>query len=128
MQNIVILILSILGILITAYITIAHSLKKQVICPINSKSCNIVLDSKYSRTFGIKNEVIGLLYYIIILTTVLIIPSVNTILAAKLISILAATYSLLLLAIQLRILKNYCSWCITTAIINILLVLSLVRL
>ena len=128
MQNIFILILSILGIAITLYISIAHILKKKVICPINSKSCNMVLDSKYSRTLGVKNEIIGLLYYIGIVIALFMTPGTNTILAVKLISILAAAYSIILLMIQIRVLKNYCSWCITTAIINILLSISILRL
>src|SRR3989344_9623028 len=121
MQNSLIIILSILGLVITSYISISHILKKKVICPINSKSCNIVLDSKYSRTLGIKNEFIGLIYYIIIIIAIIVIPSPSTILATKLISILAAAYSLIILAIQIRIIRNYCSWCISTAIINILI-------
>ncbi len=118
MQNIPLLILSVAGISITLYISIAHALKKKVICPISSKSCNIVLDSKYSKTFGIKNEVIGLGYYLIILLSIFI---TFPLLLIKTASGLAALYSTVLLGIQIKVLKNYCSWCITTAIINILL-------
>ncbi len=128
MQDIFILILAILGIAITLYISISHLLKKQVICPINSKSCNIVLDSKYSRTLGVKNEIIGLLYYIAIIIALFMLNGTNTILAVKLISILAAAYSIILIMIQIRVLKNYCSWCITTAIINLSLSILILRL
>ncbi|MEK6908769.1 MAG: vitamin K epoxide reductase family protein [Nanoarchaeota archaeon] len=123
-----ILILSIIGIVITRYISIAHILKKKVICPINSKSCNIVLDSKYSRTLGIKNEFIGLTYYIAVITAIFIIPSTNILLVTKLMSILATTYSIILLVIQIRVIKNYCSWCITTAIINVMLCLLIISI
>ncbi|MEK6894326.1 MAG: vitamin K epoxide reductase family protein [Nanoarchaeota archaeon] len=119
MQKTIILIFCLIGIAITLYISIAHALKKKVICPINSKSCNIVLDSKYSRTLGIKNEIIGLAYYIGILIVVFTNPSQNLLLATKLISILASAYSLILINIQIRVLNNYCSWCITTAVINV---------
>jgi uncharacterized membrane protein len=115
-----ILILSLLGIAITAYITAAHLLKKKVMCPISSKSCNIVLDSKYSRTFGVKNEIIGLAYYIMIFFAFLQSISLDPFIL-KTISGLAALYSIILFGIQVKKLKNYCSWCITTAIINILL-------
>lgn len=119
MQNITILILSILGIAITTYINLAHILKKKVICPVNSKSCNIVLDSKYSRTLGIKNEAIGLAYYIAIIIAVFVINSPSIIYSVKVASGLAMLYSIILLGIQTKVLKNYCSWCIITAIINI---------
>ena len=126
MQNILILILSAAGIAITTYITTAHLLNKKVVCLISSKDCNVVLDSKYSRTFGIKNEVIGLFYYIAIIIAIFIMPSTNIIIAAKTASALAALYSVILLCIQIKKIKNYCSWCITTAIINILLFILLI--
>jgi uncharacterized membrane protein len=126
MQNIPILILSFIGIAITLYLTIAHILKKKVICPINSKSCNIVLDSKYSKTFGVKNEIIGLAYYSAIIITFFVIESTTLILAIKTASILAMLYSIILLCIQIKVLKNYCSWCIMTAIINLLLAILII--
>ena len=124
MQNTLILILSILGILITSYISIAHLLNKKVICPVNSKSCNVVLDSKYSKTLGIKNEIIGLVYYLIILLSIFVAFPLFLI---KVASSLAALYSTVLLGIQIKVLKNYCSWCITTAIINIILFLLILN-
>ena len=128
MQNTLILILSIAGIAITLYITLAHILKKKVICPINSESCNIVLDSKYSRTFGIKNEIIGLMYYLAIIIAIFIIQSASIIVAVKTASTLAALYSIILLGIQIKKIKNYCSWCITTAIINVILFALIIKL
>ncbi len=121
MQETLITIFCSIGIAITLYINIAHLLNKKVICPVNSESCNIVLDSKYSRTLGIKNEFIGLLYYIGILVVIYSNPGQNLLLATKLISILASAYSIILIGIQTRILNNYCSWCITTAVINVFL-------
>ncbi|MBM3232125.1 vitamin K epoxide reductase family protein [Candidatus Pacearchaeota archaeon] len=119
MQQIIILILCAIGIAITSYIAIAHALKKKVICPVNSKSCNVVLDSKYSRTFGVKNEIIGLVYYIAVLYIIFTNQSGSILLVTKLISILASAVSIILIGIQTRVLNNYCSWCITTAIINV---------
>lgn len=121
MHETLIIIFCAIGILITAYIAIAHALKKKVVCPINSKSCNVVLDSKYSRTFGIKNEVIGLAYYIAVLSIILTDQTGSILLATKLISILASAVSIILIGIQTRVLNNYCSWCITTAVINVFL-------
>lgn len=121
MQEALITLFCSIGIAITVYITIAHLLNKKVICPINSESCNIVLDSKYSKTLGIKNEIFGLIYYIAILLVIFMFNSKNILLVTKLISIIASGYSIILIGIQTRVLKNYCSWCITTAIINVFL-------
>lgn len=119
------LILAIMGIIITSYISISHILKRNVICPINKESCNTVLDSKYSKILGIKNEFIGLMYYIFIILTVFLPYLNNFIILIKIISGLAALYSIILFTIQVKIIKNYCFWCIFTAIINILLFISL---
>jgi len=128
MQNISILILSLIGLAITTYIGSAHLLKKKVVCLISNKDCNIVLDSKYSKTFGIKNEILGLLYYIAIPVAVFIIPTASIILATKAASTIAMLHSIILFVIQAKKLKNYCSWCITTAVINILLLILLIRI
>ena len=128
MQNIVVLILAILGILITGYISIAHLSNKKVACPLDGKSCNVVLDSKYSRTFGIKNEFIGLIYYIAVIIAIFLIPSNKIFLATKIASSLAALYSIILFTIQAKIIKSYCFWCICTAVINILLFITLIKL
>ena len=128
MQSTLILILSIFGILITAYISIAHLSKKQVICPIAKKSCNIVLDSKYSKTLGVKNEFIGLIYYILIIIAVFAIQSNSIIQIAKIVSGLAALYSIILFGIQIKIIKSYCFWCITTAVINVLLFVLIIKI
>jgi uncharacterized membrane protein len=121
MQETFILIFCLIGIAITSYIAIAHALNKKVICPINSESCNIVLDSKYSRTLGIKNEIIGLLYYIAILIIVFNNNSQTVLFVTKVVSTLGSLYSIVLIGIQTRILNNYCSWCLTTATINVFL-------
>src|SRR3989344_6085658 len=100
------LILAIIGVIITSYISISHILKRNVVCPISSKSCNVVLNSKYSKTFGIKNEFIGLIYYIFIILTIFL-PYLNNFI------------------ILIKIIKNYCFWCIFTAIINVGIFISL---
>jgi len=122
------LILSIMGIAITLYISLAHLLNKKVVCPLDGKSCNIVLESKYSKTLGIKNEFIGLIYYIAIITALFMASSNAIILTAKIASGIAAAYSIILFGIQIKIIKSYCFWCISTAIINILLFIYVIRL
>jgi len=122
------LILSIMGIAITLYISLAHLLNKKVVYPLDGKSCNIVLGSKYSKTLGIKNEFIGLIYYIAIITALFMASSNAIILTAKIASGIAAAYSIILFGIQIKIIKSYCFWCISTAIINILLFIYVIRL
>lgn len=121
-----ILILASLGALITLYISIAHLMKKNVACPINSKHCNIVLNSKYSRTLGIKNEIIGFTYYTAIILVAILFQTQTNIAALKIVSSIAALYSIYLFGIQVTKIKKYCSWCITTALINIIISVLLI--
>lgn len=121
-----ILILAIIGALITLYISISHLMKRDVACPINRKHCNIVLNSKYSKTFGIKNEIIGFVYYTIIILIFLLFQNETTILTLKTVSGVVALYSIYLFRIQITKLKKYCSWRITTAMINVVIFILLI--
>ena len=125
-NQLVIIILCLIGLVITIYITITHARKKKVVCPIDSKSCNIVLDSKWSKMLGIKNEVIGLLFYIAILLGLWLTNhgySLGNALFAA--SVLSAVYSVFLGLIQAKIIKKFCFYCLCIAIINIWLFLAL---
>ena len=124
MQSTSILTLTSIGIAITLYISISHLLKKDIICPINRKSWNLILKSIYSKTLGIKNEFIGLVYYIIILLSLFITIPTSFM---KTTSSLAAFHSIILFGIQVKLIKSYCFWCICTAIINILLFVLIVN-
>ena len=123
------IILSVVGLLITAYLAISHLAGKKVVCPINSRSCNAVLDSKWSSIFGIKNEIIGLIYYAAIIIGVILInkgyPVVLT--TIKVVSALSALFSTFLMLVQVRILREFCFYCFCTTIVNIAIFILLVR-
>ncbi len=124
MSRVLIIILCLLGLAITGYIIFAHSRNRPVVCPSFSKSCNIVLDSKWSRVFGVKNEITGFLYYVFVFTvTGLSLTSDNLIFVLKGLVILAFLFSAYLTVIQSKKLKHFCFYCICTAIINLLLFL-----
>ena len=122
MVSAIIISLTVIGILITSYIMYSHANNKKVICPSFSKNCNIVLDSKWSKIFGVKNEIFGFLYYLFIFTiTGLAVSTPKIILATKGIVSIAAIYSIFLIYIQSKKLGHFCFYCICTAIVNLLL-------
>lgn len=125
----IILLLSILGFLNAYYLH--HQYKqyissgKQMFCLIGGK-CADVISSKYGQTFGIKNEVIGMTYYVLLVISMLInilIPQIGKDLtfAVLLATILATIFSIYLLFVQTFILKKLCSWCLIAIAINIAL-------
>ncbi len=96
------------------------------------QNCEEVLSSKWGRTLGIKNEVMGMFFYISIIALSLWqimgsdFPKTNELIFF--LSLVAALGSTYLIIIQFTIIKNYCSWCIFAVIINYLIFLTSVLL
>ena len=116
--------LSLIGLIDSIYLS-WHSLrKKPLICPINKQDCNAVVQSQYGKMFGIKNEVIGIFYYLSLIVFAFII-FFNGISWLKylliILSAIALAVSAYLFYVQKYILKNYCFYCIISAIVNLLI-------
>ena len=129
---VILLVLAILGIIDAGYLAWRHYQKKPLICPVNH-DCNVVVESEWATMFGIRNEVLGLLFYVLLgvggLCTVFIAEYRSLIEQGLLIiSIMAALYSLFLLYIQRYIIKDYCFYCIISALINFLIVANVFAL
>lgn len=103
---------------------------KKMIC-LAGENCEEVLNSKYGRTLGVKNEVLGMAYYSLLITSLLA-ARISTFWpeAVKInvyfITSFAAAFSLYLLFIQLFVLKKACSWCLGTIAINLILLSVLI--
>ncbi len=106
-----------------------------LVCPFN-QACDVVLESRYGRVLGIRNEVMGAAFYLLMLALLVLAgigsPLPLTLFGASdplriafLISIPAFIASLALTAIQHFILKNYCSYCLFANLLNVLLFVGL---
>lgn len=119
-MSFLILILAIIGIINASYIAIKKRRNEKLVCYIG-KDCNKVVRSKYSKILGIDNEIIGILYYIFLIISVLIINYYNLTLLSHIIFgviAFATLSSTILLYIQLGIIKEYCDYCIYSFVIN----------
>ncbi len=122
------IVLGIFGSAIAIFLYSRHAQKKKLICPIGDPGeCDAVVESKWGKTLGIKNELIGLGYFIIITINALLVwqeitKFVKYIQIFSLISILFSTY---LLFIQHKVLKKYCFYCIMSTIVNILIFINI---
>ena len=123
------IVLSILGIFISGYLIKNRMEKKQTVCPIGGE-CKTVLESKWNSVFGIKNDIVGLIYYVFILIIALYIfffqqsyPLFATITTA-----FALLFSLILVFIQGKIIKEYCFYCLISAGINLLIFVNVLVL
>ncbi|MEK6817423.1 MAG: vitamin K epoxide reductase family protein [Nanoarchaeota archaeon] len=119
------IVLAILGIFNSGYLIKKRVKKQPLICPING-SCNKVVESKWNAIFFIKNDVLGLFYYIFVLFLAfyLLFMSEKLLILTKIISGLSLLFSLVLVFIQAKIIKKYCFYCLISALINLLIFLN----
>jgi uncharacterized membrane protein len=91
-------------------------------------ACETVLSSKYGATFGIKNEIYGIGYYLLTMLGLLI-GYFNrewqnkVIIGLKIISIGSVLFSIYLLSIQIFVLHEFCFRCLIAITINLLIFL-----
>ena|SRR3989344_5503126 len=115
--------LDIVGFGVSFYIWNSKRHGKKLVCPLGS-NCEAVVQSKFSSALGVPLEVFGMLYYasLFVLSVIgtSLIPLPKEIIAEALIIVTgsAALVSLGLIAVQIFILKELCTWCITSSLIS----------
>ncbi len=116
------IVLAILGIFDSGYLIKKRVKKQPLTCPING-GCEKVVESKWNSIFLIKNDLLGLFYYILILFLVLYLffISEKLLFLTKIISGASLLLSLVLVFIQAKIIKEYCFYCLISALINLLI-------
>lgn len=116
----------IFGLFAAGYITYNRTKNKHMVCPV-AGSCDEVVGSKWGHMFFINNDVLGVIYYLLIIGIGIYIGFFQGIYFfwAKIITLLAFLFSMFLLHIQINVLKKYCFYCILSAIINFLILLHL---
>ncbi len=90
------IVLAILGIFDSGYLIKKRVKKQPLSCPINGK-CEKVVESKWNKIFFIKNDILGLFYYVLILflSLYLFFVSEKLLFLTKLISGASLLFSLL---------------------------------
>jgi uncharacterized membrane protein len=120
-------VLSLLGALNAGYLTYKHRVaaKKPLVCPLNH-DCSKVTESRYSTMLGVRNEMLGLLFFIGLfgaMLTMTLLPALGETLRfwLRLGAAGGAGFSLLLVGIQAFKLKDYCFYCMISAGISLLI-------
>ena len=120
------IILSLIGIVISFYLYNSKKKHRKIVCVIG-KDCNKVIKSRYSRTLGVQNEILGILYYmIVILSLVLVNMGFPLGVFLIVVSIVAFLFSLMLTCIQLFILREFCEYCLAVFLINLIIMLVII--
>ena len=104
--------------------------KNDLMCP-REMPCDIVVNSAYSKTFGIGNDILGIVYFAgEAVLFVIYAFSLNHILfiALSLIVAVGLLFSFYLIIIQAFVLKKWCLWCLGSTAANIIIGLSVYML
>jgi uncharacterized membrane protein len=119
--------LTLLGLGVATYLTIAHYSGGTTICPLHG-GCETVQHSKYSQLDGVPVALIGLIGYILILGVLLVPTSETTRLIAVVLTVGGFGFSAYLTGRELFSIHAICPWCVSSAIImTILACLSIWR-
>lgn len=124
----ILIFVNIVGIANAAYLYWQYSqyksYERKMVCILGAR-CEEVVDSSYGITLGVKNELLGIFYYLSIIFLLILFyfyPSWSMI---RLFLCIAGSCSVVfssnLLYIQLFKLRNICSWCLLSALINYLI-------
>jgi len=121
-----------LGVALYIYYTKKHGW--QLVCPVGS-DCNVVITSRYSKFLGVSLEYWGMFYYAVIFTCYIILIFAPHLLSefflSGLIMLTAAAFlfSLYLLFVQAFLLRQWCIWCLLSAMLSIMIfIISLASL
>ena len=132
MQEAYLIILSLIGFSVSAYIFYSKKFNRPLYCPIG-ENCDDVVKSKYGKTFGIENTIPGMGFYILVFAY-----AIGSLLNRNVfkemmiyyfivgISFASVLFSLYLVYVQKFILKKWCVYCIISTIISISIMLLLI--
>jgi uncharacterized membrane protein len=118
---------------VALYIFHTKKHKHQLVCPVGS-NCNVVMTSQYSKFLGVSLEYWGMFYYSVIFVTYVILIFAPHLLSELFLSGLimltvgAFLFSLYLLFVQAFILRQWCIWCLLSAMLSItIFIVSLIK-
>jgi uncharacterized membrane protein len=119
-------ILSLAGIAVAGYLTIVHYQDELLVCSLGN--CQTVQHSKYAVIGGIPIAILGLGMYIVLLALSILRwqrPefTFRATVAAFAIVLCGALYAAYLTYIEIDVLNAICEWCVTSAIITLLILI-----
>lgn len=129
-RNQILLVLTIIGVLISGYLSITKLLGTSTVCLGGSGSCELVQNSAYAKLLGIPVAYLGLLTYLGLMVLLLIkwsnwrdleLPAAQLFLG---LAIIGALFSAYLTYIELFVIFDICQWCVASATVNWLLLLQ----
>jgi len=120
--------LAFVGFLIAGYIHVTKKNASPLVCPLEG-SCDAVIHSDQSSLFGIPVELLGSAYYALMAVVYVFFFLFPSMLhewfpySLLVVTALAFIFSLYLTAVQAFVLKHWCTWCLFSASICVMMFL-----
>lgn len=118
--HLILFVLSLVGFAEALYLNYECRRNRAPVCLIGN-DCAVVWESPYSKTFGISNEVLGLVYYATLAVVEWMLfsgdTSVQVVIGEYIILFGGAVMSCYFFYVQWRLIKAWCFWCTLSAII-----------
>jgi len=124
-HTIAIIILAVAGLALSLYIKKHKHTEKGMVCPMGS-NCESLVNGRFSRFFGVPVETLGLMYYGLVVLFYLAtlfrsVPDLLT-LIGLLLTGFAFGFTLYLTAVQLFVVKKWCTLCLASGALSFLIV------
>jgi uncharacterized membrane protein len=134
--QLILLLFTLYGLLVSAFLVYKHYVKLPHVCPVGKSNCSDVTESKYAYILGMRNDILGLIFYVGVLALELaaLYSSVVAPMMYPIICIgfaVGTLYSLWLIYVQRCILHSFCAYCLglsTATIFAFLTVLKIISL
>jgi uncharacterized membrane protein len=122
----IIFIWALVGAAESLYLNYEHRKKRPLVCVIGN-DCGKVWASPYSRTFGVPNEVLGIIFYVAmaIIEASIFLGDRSQLMAIGEYVVLfgGAASSMYFTYLQWRVIKAWCFWCTVSALIVLVMVI-----
>jgi uncharacterized membrane protein len=126
--RIALLVLTVLGVGVAAYLTYIHYAGIKPLCGRNGGGCEIVQTSEYSKLAGVPVALIGLIGYVTILASLLAPESESTRFATVGLAVVGFGFSAYLTGREVFSIHHLCEWCLSSAgIVTVIMCLSIWR-
>lgn len=125
--NLIIAVLSILGLIVSIYLTYLHFAGSQAAFCSEGSDCDLVRQSSYSSLLGIPVAAYGVLGYVVLLVfSLMSIPRNIRWLVLYAVSLSGFVFSVYLTYLELFVIKAICPYCIVSAVIMTIIFIMLI--
>ena len=116
------------GIIVSSWMFFKKHRHQKLSCPRNNP-CDLVMHSRFSKTFGLSNELLGILYFSLVLMLIFLpllgFSPIWDLYILFFVVIFGALFSIYLIGLQAFYIRAWCAWCLGVAFVNFILILSL---